>query len=186
MKRIFLSVVAALAFTATAAAGGLEDGPRPSGGFSCALGAHGSWVNADASVSGLPITIGSTGYAAGVRGQCEQSFGNLFAGGRVDYSRIFGDLHTLGVDSDIAAAGYFGVRLNSNADLYGFAGKAWTKGGGIDLDAWEFGGGIRSKIGDSQWVAFGEYAKRTYDVGSGPLDLNADIVRVGVLRNFNW
>jgi hypothetical protein len=155
---------------------------------SCALGVHGSWINADASVSGIPATIGSTGYAPGLRGQCEVQNGNVFGGVRLDYMHMQGDLKTLGVTNDAAADLFVGFKLNDKADFYVTGGKARTFWNGFELDAWQAGAGIRSKIGDTAWHGYAEYVHRFYsdDDIPGGLSLDADIVRAGVSRSFDF
>jgi hypothetical protein len=152
----------------------------------CALGVHGSWINADASVSGIPATIGSTGHAPGLRGQCEIQNGNVFGGVRLDYMHVQGDLNTLGVENDAAADLFVGFKLNDKADFYVTGGRARTLGDGFDLDAWQAGAGIRSKIGDTAWHAFAEYNHRWYQDIPAPLALDADIIRAGAFRSFDF
>jgi opacity protein-like surface antigen len=152
---------------------------------SCAVGGHGSSVNADVGVSGIPATIGSDGYMAGGRLSCELQSDQIFGGGMLDYSRVFGDLNKLGVDTELAGALYVGFKLTDKAGVYALGGKSKTYASGFDLDAWQVGGGIRAQVGDTPWEVFAEYRKSFFEDVPAPLDLTADTVRAGAQYRFN-
>lgn len=160
----------------------------PASWTGCGVGVGGSILNGDASGGG-PFTIGSNGQALGGRLLCDVQLGGFVIGANVDYDKVFGDLHTIGVDTSWAVGGRAGPLINSATLL--FVSGGWTQ---VDTKAgnmggWYMGGGIETKLPNSPLFLTLEYQHRIYDAtdlgAPAGIDVAADVIRVGAALKFN-
>jgi opacity protein-like surface antigen len=151
----------------------------------CGVGGHGSLINGDVDFGG-PTNIGSNGYAAGLNVACDYRFGNgpMVIGAFADYSWIFGDIQSIGVNAEMAGGARAGVLLNDSTLLYTLVAKTrlMTDLAG-NVDGWAFGGGVQMKLPSSPLYVSLEYRHSMLDVADIAPGLNAstDTVRLGVL-----
>ena len=130
MKRMIISLAVALG-----AVGFLGEAQAQWTG--CGAGVHGGLVAGQVDAGG-PIGIGSQGHTAGVSLNCDYRMQVFVVGAFADYSWMFGDLKTVGVEKDLTLGGRLGVLINSGSLLY--VGAGWTQlslSGGGDVDGWK-------------------------------------------------
>ena len=90
----------------------------------CGAGVHGGLVAASVDLQPSPFNIGAQGQAAGLAVNCDYKMGAFVGGIHAEYSWIFGDLNTIGVEADTTLGGRLGVLINAGSLLYAHAG--WT------------------------------------------------------------
>lgn len=153
----------------------------------CGAGVHGG-VLAGQVDNGGPIGIGSQGQAAGVSVNCDYRMQAFVAGAFAEYSWIFGDLETVGVEKDLTLGGRLGVLVNQGSLLYVHAG--WSRldiGGGGDVDGWKIGLGNEFRIPNSPMYLDLRYTYSDYDISDmAPpgVDASAHSVRLGLNLKF--
>lgn len=151
----------------------------------CGVGGHGSLINGDVDFGG-PVNMGSNGYAAGLSVACDYRFGSgpMVIGAFADYSWIFGDMQSIGINGEMSGGARAGVLLNESTLAYALVAKSrlLTDLAG-DVDGWAFGGGIQVKLPSSPLYVSLEYRHQMLDVADIAPGLNAstDTVRLGVL-----
>ncbi len=159
--------------------------PAATGWSGCGAGVHAGLVNADADFGSI-VNMGANGQAAGVDIYCDRAFDRFVVGLFVDYSWAFGDIHTLGVDTDLTVGGRAGFLLTQNILAYALA--AWTRAdaGSNHYDGIKVGGGLETKIPGAPFFLALEYTKATYaNVGGSTVDVNADEVMLRFRYKFN-
>ena len=152
----------------------------------CGAGVHGGLHTAALDVS--PITIGSSGQAAGLSVNCDYRMQAFVAGVFAEYDWIFGDTKTLGAKTDLTLGGRLGVLINQGSLLYTHAGWSRVDLGGGDIDGWKLGLGNEFRIPNSPLYLDLRYTYAHYDtkdlLGPGAPDVVANEFRVGVNVKF--
>jgi opacity protein-like surface antigen len=180
MKRLITILAAALGAVGLA-------GEASAQWTGCGAGVHGG-VMAGQLDAGGPIGIGSQGQTAGVSVNCDYRMQAFVVGGFVEYSWIFGDLETVGVEKDMTVGSRLGVLVNPSSLLYTHAG--WTRldlGGGGDVDGWKIGLGNEFRIPNSPMYLDLRYTYANYDISDmAPpgFDASAHSVRLGLNVKF--
>lgn len=113
--------------------------------LSCMIGVYGSYINGDLDF-GAPINIGSNGGAFGGSAECGAIMGNIYAGAGIDYGRVSGDLHTIGVDAAMSVFGKLGVATSANTMVYALLARGRLDTSAGNIDGWGYGGGITTKL----------------------------------------
>lgn len=141
------------------------------------FGAYGSWINADADF-GAPVTIGSTGYSAGLTVSASLQMGSVVLEAFGDYGWMFGDLKDIGAENEMALGGRLGFLVNQNTMLYGLGAKSWVETEGGTIDGWQYGGGVKMRFASTPTFLSLEYRHSEYDASSIlPVDITSDSVR---------
>ena len=152
----------------------------------CGVGVHVGRANADADF-GAPINIGANGTMGGVSVLCDGNWDRFVLGLFAEYDRVWGDLHTLGVNSDITLGGRAGVLITQAALAY--AHVAWSRvdaGSGLsNIDGIKIGAGIEVKIPDTPFSLDLRYTHAMYEnVANSGIDVSADEARLGLNYRF--
>lgn len=176
LKMLVLAAVAAVGFSSPSWASGRTWNGCGVGGN---LGMAAGMISA-----GGPIGIGSTGPTIGVTGFCDVRYSNFVAGVEANYDWFYGDLSTLGVNTDLTLGGRAGALLNSEALVYGHLG--WTQ---IDTSLGKFNGyklgpGIEFKLPGTPLYADARYSYAVYDTKVPGIDAETHTFRFGVKLKF--
>ena len=151
----------------------------------CGVGLHGSRVNAEADF-GAPINIGANGYSAGVSALCDLAFDRLVLGVFVDWDKVWGDLHTIGVNSILTVGGRAGVLVTQATLLYAHAG--WNRvdlSGGSDINGYSLGLGSEVKLQGTPVALDMRWTHREFaDVMGSGIDASSDEFRLGLTYKF--
>lgn len=176
LKMLVLAAVAAIGFASPSwAAGKTWNGCGIGGNLGMAAG----MVSA-----GGPIGIGSSGPAIGVTGFCDVRYSNFVVGAEANYDWFYGDLSTLGVNTDLTLGGRAGFLLNSEALVYVHLG--WSQ---IDTDLGKFNGykigpGMEFKLPGTPLYADARYSYADYDTKVPGVDAEVHTFRFGVKLKF--
>ena len=158
-----------------------------SGWTGCGPGIHGGWVQGSTVFSG-PIDIGTQGSTFGVTADCLFRIGTgpVVVGMFVDYDRVFGDAHKLGLDSNLTVGGRLGYLVTPSALVYGLAGWSRLAGDFGNSDGYVLGGGVELKLRtDQPWFADFRYEHGRYkDLGGSGFDADSNSVRAGLIYRF--
>lgn len=172
LKMLVLAAVAVIGFSSVGHASGRTWNGCGVGGN---LGYSAGMIDA-----GGPIGIGSTGPAIGVTGFCDARFSSFVAGVEASYDWFYGDLSTLGVNTDLTIGARAGALINSETLLYGHIG--WTQ---IDTDFGKFDGyklgpGIEFKLPGTPLYGDARYSYANYDTGITGVNAEVHTFRFGV------
>ena len=160
--------------------------PVASGYTGCGVGLHASRVNADADF-GAPINIGANGFSAGVSALCDVAFDRLVLGAFIDYDRVWGDLHTIGVDSLLSIGARGGVLVTQATLLYAHVGwnRADISGGGSNIDGYFGGLGTEVRLQGTPVSLDLRWTHREFaDVMGSSIDASTDEFRLGLVYKF--
>ncbi len=142
---------------------------------------HGSLPTAPADF-GAPIDISMSGQMAGLGVYYNHQFGAIVLGLDAAYDRVWGDLHSYGVDYAVSIGVRAGVLASSSTLIY--ARGEWLRavGSGDHIDGWGLGGGIEVRIKDAPVSVALEYMHDWMDKDAfGPsVDVTADRVTARV------
>jgi hypothetical protein len=144
------------------------------------IGAYGAWLNADADVG--PFNIGLNGQAAGITASIGAKMGAFVIEGFGEYGWVFGDLHDLGVDNEMAAGIRAGFLVSPQTLVYAVGAKAWIDTSAGMFDGWQYGGGVKMHMKGTPTFLSLEYRRAEYDIHG--LDVTADTVRAGFTYQF--
>jgi hypothetical protein len=144
------------------------------------IGAYGAWLNADADVG--PFNIGLNGQAAGITASIGAKMGAFVLEGFGEYGWVFGDLHDLGVDNEMAAGIRAGFLVSPQTLVYAVGAKAWIDTSAGMFDGWQYGGGVKMHMKGTPTFLSLEYRRAEYDIHG--LDVTADTVRAGFTYQF--
>lgn len=151
----------------------------------CGLGISGQLLQGTASVGG-PVFIGADGQAVTGSAFCDWQQGSapfvigLFA----DYSRIFGDLKTIGATYDWSVGGRAGILVTNDALLYAHGEWLRVSGSSIpNVDGIGVGAGLEVKLPSAPNVSVD--MRYTHDFMDnktfGPsVDVRGDSIRLGL------
>jgi len=153
----------------------------------CGAGVHGGLVSGHLDI-GAPIGIGSEGQAAGVSLNCDYKMNAFVAGAYAEYDWVFGDLKTVGVNTDTTLGGRLGVLINAGSLLYVHAGWSRLDVSGLDaINGWKVGLGNEFRVPNSPLYLDLRYSYADYDVKDilGPIpDAHAHTFRLGLNVKF--
>lgn len=147
------------------------------------IGAAVGW-NVGMVSAGGPVGISADGGSvSGVVGYDKQ-WGSIVGGVGLGYSRFFGDLDTIGVNSDMFGFARLGVLVNSSTLVYGHLGYGRLDTNAGDVDGWRLGPGVEFKLGGPFTLAM-EYQYGIYDVKdiAGP---GVDARSHSFMTRLNW
>ncbi len=111
-------------------------------GFGLGLKAGVAQGAADAGGPGIKIDGQDAGGVAFYR----QQLGPIVLGAELSYDRIWGDLHTFGIDYALGVAGTIGVLPSKTSHLYAKGGWLRAYGGSDHLDGWGLGAGAEQRV----------------------------------------
>jgi len=154
----------------------------------CGAGVHGGLVVASVDLQPSPFNIGAQGQAAGLAVNCDYKMGAFVGGIHAEYSWIFGDLNTIGVEADTTLGGRLGVLINAGSLLYAHAGwtQLDTKIG--DMDGWKIGLGNEFRVPNSPLYLDLRYTYAQYDLSDlapgATVDAEAHTFRIGLNVKF--
>lgn len=161
-------------------------GATPKHAFTgCGVGAYGSILNGDVDLGGF--NVGANGNEIGGNAECSVGMGLFVIGAGLDYGRVFGDLNTIGVDAAMSVYGKAGVVVTTNTMLYALLAKSRLDTQLGNVDGWQFGGGVETKLPSAPLFLRLEYRHGTYDlddIGFSFADATMDTVRLGVTYKF--
>lgn len=150
------------------------------------FGAYGSMLNGDVDLG--PINLGANGNEAGLALSYDVAMGAFLIGAGVEYGRVFGDLHNIGVDANLAVFGRAGVFATASTLMYLRVGRSRLDTAAGNLDGWQWGGGFEIKMPTAPVFLKLEALKGTYDlsdIGGPPVDAEITTVRLGVTYKLN-
>lgn len=162
--------------------------PAPAKAFTgCGVGIGASLVTASIDF-GAPVDISSSGQQLDIEGRCSAKMGTspIIMGAFVNYGHVFGDLKTVGVESQLNVGGTLGVLVNPGAHVYTHLAWARAEVNGLgSLDGWKFGPGIEVKIPNSPLYLDMRYAYGIWDVSDfTTADARSQEVRLGLVWRF--
>lgn len=159
----------------------VQETVKAASALNCGLGIHGSLLNGDLDF-GSPVNIGSNGNSLGGSAECGGRLGIFYVGAGLDYARVYGNLKTIGVNSDMSVFGKAGLMPNDTTMIYLLLAKARMDTSLGKFDGWGYGGGITTKLHTSAplWLDF--QARRTgfEDLMGSTIDANVTELRVGL------
>jgi hypothetical protein len=144
------------------------------------IGVYGAWLNADADVG--PFNIGMNAPSAGISVSIGAKMGAFVLEGFGEYGWVFGDLHDLGVDNEMAAGIRAGFLVSPQTLVYAVGAKAWIDTSAGMFDGWQYGGGVKMHMKGTPTFLSLEYRRAEYDIHG--LDVTADTVRAGFTYQF--
>lgn len=161
-----------------------EDAPRLSwNGFW--VDAHTGYVTGQADGGG-PVGFASNGAPIGAALGVDVQAKQFVMGASVEYNRYLGDVHTIGVDSDITALGRAGILVTPQTLFYGLGGYSWIQTSGPAGHGWLFGGGVEHMLKEMPVSVKAEYRYRIDDFGQpSRIDVSDQQIRFGVAYHFN-
>lgn len=156
--------------------------PKPSTWSGCGLAARAGWTIA--SIDFSPVTMSSEGGKAGAEAFCDWQAGKYFlVGAFARYDWAFGDLGTIGVNTDLSLGARVGMPLNSTVMPY--LGAAWSRvdvEGLGNVDGWKALAGLEVRLATELPAYFAIEASRGFykDVAGSGLDANATEVMASI------
>ena len=106
---------------------------------------HGSLATGTADF-GAPVNLSVDGQMAGLGAFYNHQFGVLVLGADVNYDRMWGDLHSFGVDYALSIGLRAGLLPSKTTLVYARGEWIRVSGSGDSVDGWGIGGGIETKI----------------------------------------
>lgn len=126
--------------------------------------------------AGGPVGVDISGQMAGAFVFYRHQLGPIVLGADCGYDRVWGDLHTFGIDYLLNCGGSIGVLPSKNAMLYTRMEGLRAVGSGGHINGWGLGGGAEMKVAASP-ISFGiEYMHDWMDKSAfGPsVDVRGD------------
>lgn len=162
--------------------------PKATTWSGCGMAARAGWTIA--SIDFSPVTMASEGGKAGAEAFCDWQAGQYFlVGAFIRYDWAFGDLHTIGVNTDLSLGARVGMPLNKTVMPY--IGAAWSRvdvEGLGNVDGWKALAGLEVRLATELPAYFAVEASRGFykDIAGSGMDANAtDIMASIKVRPFS-
>lgn len=134
--------------------------------------------------AGGPVGIGSTGPAIGVTGFCDARWSSFVAGLEASYDWFYGDLSSVGVNTDLTLGARAGALINSETLLYGHIGWSQIDTDFGKFDGYKFGPGVEFKLPGTPLYGDARYSYANYDTGVTGVNAEVHTFRFGVKLKF--
>lgn len=151
----------------------------------CGVGLH-AGVGRAAMDTGTPIAPSATGQMAGLSAFCNLQAGQMVLGGFGEYDKLFGDVKTLGVESNYGVGALAGVVAVPNTLLYLHASRQWWEvQNSSNLTGFKFGAGVAIKLPVNAPLDIDiRYSHGVVD-NTAPLTVSSDELRLGFNYRFS-
>ena len=129
----------------------------------CGGGIYGAFLDGNVEIAS-PVSLSAQGQKAGVTLNCDAKLQAFVLGAEVDYGKVLGDLHDLGVKTDLTLTGRFGVLINQGSLLYAHAGWSRLDTDFGKMDGWKLGLGNEFRVPNSPVYLDLRYTYASYDL----------------------
>jgi hypothetical protein len=114
--------------------------------------------------SGGPVGLAADGGSVSASVGYDKQWGSIVGGVGLGYSHFFGDLDTVGINSDIFAYSRLGVLVTPNALPYFHLGYGRMDTSAGDVDGWRLGPGMELKLPGTPFALDFKYSYGIHDV----------------------
>lgn len=147
---------------------------------------HGSLANGSADF-GAPVNLSMDGQMAGASAFYNHRFGPLVLGVDAGYDRVWGDLHTFGIDYAYTIGVRAGLLATDRTLVYARGEWLRAQGSGGHIDGYGLGAGIEARIAGTPASIALEYMHDWMDKNAfGPgVDVSSDRITTRLKFNFD-